>query len=128
MINVHHRRDVSTSCCTEDSQKTLRLDESFVELCEDRPPCVCVTRLVLFLTMKNESGKMLTKVSIYFVLLTSLYMVCGAENISIGLMGFFHGHSHVVFLSKIGAAVPVAIDKINKNSTIMENVFIYCYG
>ena len=28
----------------------------------------------------------------------------------------------MVFLSKIGAAVPVAIDKINKNSTVMENV------
>ena len=72
--------------------------------------------------MKNNSGKMLTKVSIYFVLLTSLYTTCEAENISIGLMGFLDGHNHVVFLSKIGAAVPVAIDKINKNSTIMENV------
>lgn len=72
--------------------------------------------------MKNNSGTMLTKVSIYFVLLTSLYTTCEAENISIGLMGFPDGHSHVVFLSKIGAAVPVAIDKITKNSTIMENV------
>ena len=64
---------------------------------------------------------MLRKISIYFVLLFSLHSACAAENLSIGLMGFFHGHSHVVFLSKIGAAVPVAIDKINKNFTMMEN-------
>ena len=55
------------------------------------------------------------------ILLSLVCTVCASENITIGLMGFFHGHSPVVFLGKTGAAVPIAIETINRNNSMLEN-------
>ena len=56
-----------------------------------------------------------------YVFMIYVNVICEKDNIKLGLMGFTSGHSHVVFLGKIGAAVSVAIDKVNHNDTILGN-------
>ena len=56
-----------------------------------------------------------------FILMIYNVKRCMADEIRMGFMGYSGGHSPVAYMVRLSSALPVAIDKISENSSILTN-------